>query len=106
MSSLSTQWNWNVWRVVRRIVLPPWARASSSIFNHCSGLQAPPVADVAVVLLIHAVELHQLVALEGHSGGNPVNQVERDAPAKIVAVVLQPFVGTQPVERLRKVRAA
>ena len=126
MSSLSTQWNWKVWRVVeadrvaavrpRQLVdLQPLLRAADAARQadaHHEGqrrlqlLPAPLVADVAVVLLINAVELHQLVALERHSGGNPVDQVERDVPAKMVAVVLQPFVGAQLVERLRQVGAA
>jgi hypothetical protein len=64
------------------------------------------VADVAVVLLVNAVELHELVALEGHSAGNLVEEVGRDLPAQVIALELQRFVRTEPVQGLRQVGAS
>ena len=68
-------------------------------------LPPPFVADVAIVLLVDAVELHELVAREGHPGGDPIEQIVRDVAAQIIAVVLQPLVGAELVQRLRQVGA-
>ena len=74
-----------------------------------SGLQllAPPlVANVPVILLIDAVELHQLVVLEHDAAADPVEKVERDSAAKLIAVMLQPLVGAELVQRLGEILAA
>jgi hypothetical protein len=67
---------------------------------------APPlVAQVAVVLLIHAVDLHQPCVVGGDGAGDPVEKAGGDGSAKIVAGLLQPLVRAEPVEGLGEVLA-
>ena len=69
-------------------------------------LAAALVADVAIVLLIDAVKLHQLVVAEDNGAGDRIIQALADGAAQVVAVRLQRFVGAELVERLRKIAAA
>src|SRR3546814_7346495 len=65
------------------------------------------VAQIAVILLIYPVELHQLdIVAGGHCSGDPVEQTFGDAAAQIVAPVLQALIRPELVERLRAIAAA
>ncbi len=69
-------------------------------------LLAPPfVAQVAVVLLVHSVDLHQPRVVGGDGAGDAVEEPGGDGSAQIVAGFLQRLVRAQPVERLREVLA-
>src|SRR3546814_7503272 len=63
-------------------------------------LAAAFVAQIAVILLIYPVELHQLdIVAGGHCSGDPVEQTFGDAAAQIVAPVLQDLIRPELVER-------
>ena len=70
-------------------------------------LAAALVAQIAVVLHIDAVELHQLGAVvAGDGAGDRVEQPLVDGSAQIVAARLHRLVGAELLERLREIAAA
>src|SRR5690606_9819420 len=70
-------------------------------------LPPPFVSQIAVVLLIDSMKLHQLhVVRRGNGPRYPVQKSFGNRTPEIVARSLHPLVGAQAVERLRKVVAA
>jgi hypothetical protein len=53
------------------------------------------VAQVAIVLHVHPVELGELAAFLGDGAGGGIGQVLRDAAAQIAGGELESFVGNQ-----------
>ena len=69
-------------------------------------LAAALVADVAVVLLIHAVDLHQPCIVDRKRASDAVEQARLDRPAQIIAVPLDRLVGAEFFQWLREVLRA
>ena len=110
---LMMPWNWNAWRVVSLMVPLANCVARRSVSSHCArsghaarhadadheriGLfqlvLAAVGAQVAVVLLIGAVELEQLLVVLGHRAGGLVGKSLGDGAAQVVAADLDVFVG-------------
>ena len=66
-------------------------------------LPPPLVADVAIVLLVHPMHLHQPRIVGRKCPGDAVEQARLDCPAQIIAVPLDRLVGAEFFEGLRKV---
>ena len=121
--ALQYPWNWKVWRVVRRML--PYMLCSSanlSITRHWAGVMMPPgrrarsmtlcrgssflgaarPADVAVILLIHAVEADQLEVVAVEAAGERVLQILRRWCHAGSCLALEAFVvGQRPFDRSR-----
>ncbi len=111
-SRLMTPCHWNVWRDVMRNVPLACSRAIASKASHCAGVTTPPgsrprpdhegigrfeflspplVAQVAVVLLVGAVEFEQLGVVLGDCTRDGVEQAACDRSAQQAAVGLDTF---------------
>ena len=110
-SVLNTPWIWKAWRVVRRRLPLPKRRASADSASHCDGranaagqararheavrglelLQAPFLAQVAVVLQVGAVELDQRRVGVGQAAGERIEQAVFQRAAQAAARGLDAF---------------
>ena len=93
---------------LRRAADPAWqAHPDHELIGRLQLLAPALVAQVAIVLLIDTVKLHQLdVILRRHRPGDPVKQALGDAAAQIIALVLHRLVRPKPIEGLGEIAAA
>src|SRR5690606_3402871 len=82
------------------------AHAGHELIGRFELLAAALVADVTVILLIDALELHQLGIVGGDGAGDAIEKAEGNSAAQLVAVEFEGLVRAEPVERLRQVGAA
>ena len=68
------------------------AAAQHHAFQRFKFLLAALVADVAVVLLVHAVEADELEVVAFEAAGDAVGKVAADGAVQVVALVFEAFV--------------
>ena len=68
------------------------ATAQHHAFQRFEFLLAALVADVAVVLLVHAVEADELEVVALEAAGDAIGEVAADSAVQVVALVFEAFV--------------